>query len=133
MGCNDIFITKIITTATGVVLIPNRTVLKNNLANRGKYDLIMACGLNASASLPVFIQTDQGNIPVLDKYANVVYSNQLKTRTRYCVGYGNDNTTVYNLGQFVIFNNLCAGYNSTVTTAAAAANIAANTTATAKK
>lgn len=116
MCCNDILITKITTTATGVVLIPNRTVLTNNLANRGKYDLIIACGLNASASLPVFIQTDQGNIPVLDKYANIVYSNQLRTRTRYCVGYGNDNVAVYRLGQFVIFNNLCAGYNSTVTT-----------------
>lgn len=121
--CNDtIFITKITTTATGVVLIPNRTVLKNNLGNRCKYNLIIACGLNASASLPVFIQTDQGNIPVLDKYANIVYSNQLKNRTRYCVGYGNDNVAVYELGQFVIFNRLCAGYSSTVTTAAALAS-----------
>ena len=113
---NTIFITKITTTATGVVLIPNRTVLKNNLGNRCSYNLIIACGLNASASLPVFIQTDQGNIPVLDKFANVVYSNQLKNRTRYCVGYGNDNTTVYNLGQFIIFNKLCAGYNSSTST-----------------
>ena len=121
--CNDtIFITKITTTSTGVVLIPNRTVLKNNLGNRCKYNLIIACGLNASASLPVFIQTDQGNIPVLDKYANIVYSNQLKNRTRYCVGYGNDNVAVYELGQFVIFNRLCAGYSSTVTTAAALAS-----------
>lgn len=117
---NTIFITKITTTATGVVLIPNRTVLKNNLGNRFSYNLIIACGLSASASLPVFIQTDQGNIPVLDKYANVVYSNQLRNRTRYCVGYGNDNTTVYNLGQFTIFNRLCTGYNSTVTTTAVA-------------
>lgn len=121
--CNDtIFITKITTTSTGVVLIPNRTVLKNNLGNRCKYNLIIACGLNASASLPVFIQTDQGNIPVLDKYANIVYSNQLKNRTRYCIGYGNDNVAVYSLGQFVIFNRLCAGYNSTVTTAVALAS-----------
>lgn len=121
--CNDtIFITKITTTATGVVLIPNRTVLKNNLGNRCKYNLIIACGLNASASLPVFIQTDQGNIPVLDKYANIVYSNQLKNRTRYCIGYGNDNVAVYSLGQFVIFNRLCAGYSSTVTTDAALAS-----------
>lgn len=121
--CNDtIFITKITTTSTGVVLIPNRTVLKNNLGNRCKYNLIIACGLSASASLPVFIQTDQGNIPVLDKYANIVYSNQLKNRTRYCVGYGNDNVSVYELGQFVIFNRLCAGYSSTVTAAAALAS-----------
>ena len=106
-NCNTIFITNLTTNATGVVLIPNRQITQTNLTNAFKYSLIIACGLKATDSLPVFIQTSAGNVPLLDKFANPVFSNQLRTRTKYCVGYGNRNTTVYPLGQFVVFNNLC--------------------------
>lgn len=109
---NTIFITNITTTSTGVVLIPNRQTLQANLGNLCKYNMIIACGLKSSESLPVFIQTNQGNIPVLDKFGNVVHSNQLRNRCRYCIGYGNNNTSVYQLGQFTIFNNLCCAYSS---------------------
>lgn len=65
-------------------------------------------GEKVTASLPVFIQTSSGNIPVLCKYGNQVYSNQLRKRYRYCLGYGNKNSD-YTLGQFIVFNSLdCA-------------------------
>lgn len=110
-NCNTIYITSLTTTSTGVVLIPNRTITQTNLANTFNYNLVIACGLKATNSLPVFIQTSAGNVPLLDKYANPVYSNQLKTRTRYCVGYGNTNTN-YTLGQFIVKNNLCCACSS---------------------
>ena len=110
-NCNTIYITSLTTTSTGVVLIPNRTITQTNLANTFNYNLVIACGLKATNSLPVFIQTSAGNIPLLDKYANPVYSNQLRTRTRYCIGYGNTNTN-YTLGQFIVRNNLCYACSS---------------------
>ena len=87
-NCNTIFITSLTTNATGVVLIPNRQITQTNLTNGLKYSLIIACGLKATDSLPVFIQTSAGNVPLLDKFTNPVFSNQLRTRTKYCVGYG---------------------------------------------
>lgn len=110
-NCNTIYITSLTTTSTGVVLIPNRTITQTNLANTFNYNLVIACGLKATNSLPVFIQTSAGNIPLLDKYANPVYSNQLRNRTRYCIGYGNTNTN-YTLGQFIVRNNLCCACSS---------------------
>lgn len=110
-NCNRICITSLTTTDTGVVLIPSRQIQQTNLTNTGKYELIIACGLKATNSLPVFIQTSAGNVPLLDKYANPVFSNQLRTRYKYCIGYGNKNTN-YTLGQFVVFNNLCASCGS---------------------
>ena len=116
--CNEIYITSVTTTDTGVILVPNRAITFANLANTCKYDLIIACGLKATASLPIFIQTSSGNIPLLDKFANIVYPNQLRTRFKYCVGYGNTNTA-YTLGQFIVTNNLCcASAPSAVTTTA---------------
>ena len=115
-NCNTIYITKITTTSTGVVLIPSRTIPQTNLSNTGKYRLIIACGLKATASLPVFIQTSAGNIPLLCKFGNIVYANQMRTRYSYCVGYGNENTTPYPNGQFVLFNSLNCFANPTTTT-----------------
>lgn len=110
-NCNRIYITSLTTTSTGVVLIPSRQIQQINLTNTGKYELIIACGLKATNSLPIFIQTSAGNIPLLDKFANPVFSNQLRTRYKYCLGYGNENTN-YTLGQFVVFNNLCVSCGS---------------------
>jgi hypothetical protein len=107
-NCNTIVVSSATTTSTGVVLIPNRTITFANLTNTGKYELVIACGVRATASLPVFIQTSSGNVPVLCKFGNQVYSNQLRKRYRYCIGYGNKNSS-YTLGQFVVFNSLdCA-------------------------
>lgn len=107
-NCNTIVVSSATTTSTGVVLIPNRTITFANLTNTGKYELVIACGVRATASLPVFIQTSSGNVPVLCKFGNQVYSNQLRKRYRYCIGYGNNNSS-YTLGQFVVFNSLdCA-------------------------
>lgn len=105
---NDILITKIEQSATAVVLVPSRVVKKDNLQNLGDYRLRLACGLKATDALQVFIQTDSGNVPILCKYGNMVFSNQLKTRKYYNIGYGNTNTDYAN-GQFVIFNCICPG------------------------
>ena len=80
--CNTIHITSLTTTGTAVILTPSRTITQTNLTNTGKYNLIIACGLKATDSLPVFIQTSAGSVPVLDKFANPVFSNQLRTRIR---------------------------------------------------
>ena len=45
---------------------------------------------------------------LLSKYGNLVYSNQLKTRKYYRIGYGNGNTG-YTNGQFVVFDCICPG------------------------
>lgn len=102
--CNTMFITSATTTDTGVILIPNREV--KTLANAGNYKIIIACNVEATANEPVFIQTTLGNIPVLCKYGNTLYANQLRKRTMYRIGYGNENTN-YTLGQFVIQSNVC--------------------------
>ena len=112
MCCNRIYITSLTTTSTGVVLIPSRQINQTNLTNTGKYELIIACGLKATNSLPVFIQTSGGNVPVLCRFGNPVYSNQLRTRYNYCIGYGNNNTN-YTLVQFIVMNCLCPSCAST--------------------
>ena len=120
-NCNTIVVSSATTTSTGVVLIPNRTITFANLTNTGKYELVIACGVRATASLPVFIQTSSGNIPVLCKFGNQVYSNQLRKRYRYCIGYGNNNSS-YTLGQFVVFNSLGCACQSTTNVVAAIAS-----------
>lgn len=104
--CNKIFITKSITNTDNVILVPNQSISVVDLGNYNRYRLIIACGVRASATLPVYIQVAEGNIPLLDKYANNIYSNQLRTRYQYCIGYGNDNSSMAST-QFIVFNNLC--------------------------
>lgn len=101
--CNTMYISTVTTTDTGVILVPNRAV--NTVVNASNYRLIIACNVEATANLPVFIQTTLGNIPVLCKYGNTLYANQLNKRKMYCIGYGNENTN-YEDGQFVIFSRV---------------------------
>ena len=102
---NTMFISNVETTGTGVILIPNREV--KTLVNATCYKLIIACNVEATSNLPVFIQTTLGNIPVLCRFANTLYANQLKKRTMYRIGYGNANDN-YELGQFTMQSNVCA-------------------------
>lgn len=97
-------ISSVITTDTGVILVPNREV--KTLLNANCYRLIIACNVEATANLPVFIQTALGNIPVLCRYSNTLYANQLNKRTMYRIGYGNANGN-YTLGQFTMQSNVC--------------------------
>lgn len=105
MDCKTMYISNVEVNDTQVVLIPNRDV--KTLQNVGNYGLVLCCGASASENLPVYIRTDVGDIPVLCKYGNVIYANQLNRRTRYPIGYGNQNPA-YSVGQFVILscNNL---------------------------
>lgn len=104
MDSRTIFISSVTTTGTGVVLIPSRSI--KNLVNANCYQMIIACNVEATANLPVYIQTATGNIPVLCKFANTLYANQLNKRTMYKVGFGNGNEN-YTDGQFVVLSNVC--------------------------
>ena len=100
---NTMFISSVETTETSVILIPNQEV--KNLTNATCYRMIIACNVEATENLPVFIQTSIGNVPVLCRYANTLYANQLNKRTMYRIGYGNANDN-YDIGQFTIQCNV---------------------------
>jgi hypothetical protein len=97
------------TTDTEVILIPNRNV--KNIINAQTYGLVICNNAAASANLPVFIRTDVGDIPVLCKAGNTMYANQLNTRVRYPIIYGNMNEN-YVEGQFVVLS--CVNPRATV-------------------
>ena len=103
---DTIFITKFEEKSCDILLKPNRKVKRENLGDRCKYSLVIGCGLKVSKNLPLFVETDDGNVPLLDKFGDIVYANQLSTRKRYVLGYGNNNNS-YNVGQFIVYNNLC--------------------------
>ena len=102
--CNTMVISSANTTGTGVILIPNQEV--KTLTNATCYKLIIACNVEATANLPVYIQTALGNIPVLCRFSDTFYANQLNKRTMYRIGYGNANEN-YTLGQFTMQCNVC--------------------------
>ena len=104
MDNNTMYISSVETTGTGVILIPNREV--KNLTNATCYRLIIACNVEATSNLPVFIQTAIGNVPVLCRFSNTLYANQLNKRTMYRIGYGNANDN-YDIGQFTMQSNVC--------------------------
>ena len=104
MDCNTIYCSNATTTATTVVLVPNRDI--KTLENTGCYRLIICCNATATANLPVNIQVNGVSIPVLCKAGNVVYSSQLKKRVNYGIMYGNENPD-YTNGQFVIQDRIC--------------------------
>lgn len=101
---NTMYCSSVVTTDTEVILVPNREV--KNLTNAGCYGLVICCGTAAAANLPVFIRTAVGDIPVLCKAGNTMYANQLNTRIRYPIMYGNQNENYIN-GQFVITGKVC--------------------------
>lgn len=104
MNCNTIYCSNAETTTTEVVLIPNRAI--KTLENTGCYRLVICCNATATANLPVYIQVNETNIPVLCKAGNVVYSSQLKKRVNYGIMYGSENPG-YTDGQFVIQDRIC--------------------------
>lgn len=104
MDNNTIYVSSATTTEDSVVLIPNRAI--KTLENTGCYRLIICCNATATSNLPVFIQVNGVNIPVLCKAGNTVYSSQLQKRVNYSIMYGNENAGYVN-GQFVIQNRLC--------------------------
>ena len=107
---NTMFISNVNTTETSVVLIPNQEV--KNLTNATCYKIVIACNVEATSNLPVYIQTAIGNIPVLCRYANTLYANQLQKRRMYRIGYGNANDN-YTTGQFTIQSNVNAKSETT--------------------
>lgn len=100
--CNTIYVSNVIMGDTDVVLVPNRAI--KTLENTGCYRLVICCNATATANLPVFIQVNGVNIPVLCKAGNTVYANQLQKRKSYAIMYGNENPLYAATGQFVIQN-----------------------------
>ena len=112
-----ILISSITTTDTGVILVPSTTITAAKLVNLNKYKLIIQCNLKATSNLPVYIQTELGNIPLLCRFAaNNIFPDQLRNRYCYTIVYGN-NTTLSSVGQFVLQNSVCSTTGvATVTT-----------------
>lgn len=104
MDCDTIYVSNATTTATTVVLIPNREI--KTLENAGCYRLVICCNATATANLPCFIQVNGVSIPILCKAGNTMYANQLQKRVNYGIMYGNQNDNYAN-GQFVIQNRVC--------------------------
>lgn len=104
MNNNTMYISSVSMTDTSVVLIPNQEV--KTLVNANCYQIVIACNVEATENLPVFIRTALGDIPVLCRYSNTLYANQLKKRMLYRIGYGNANDN-YTLGQFTMQSNVC--------------------------
>ena len=104
MDCNTIYVSNVTMGTTDVVLVPNRAI--KTLENTGCYRLVICCNATATAHLPVFIQVNGVNIPVLCKAGNTVYSSQLQKRRNYGIMYGNQNADYVN-GQFVIQDRIC--------------------------
>ena len=103
------------TTATGVILIPNTTI---NPANLSSGQLVIACNINTpTANQPLYIQTAQGNAPVLCKYGNNILANQVNKRVPYPIAFGNQNAE-YTTGQFVIQSCACLNGREPETTTA---------------
>ena len=104
MNCNTVFCSNVTMGDTDVVLVPNRAI--KTLENCGCYRLVICCSATATANLPVFIQVNGVNIPVLCKAGNTMYANQLEKRKNYSIMYGNDNAN-YTAGQFVVQDKVC--------------------------
>lgn len=104
MNCNTIYCSNVIMGDTSVVLVPNRAI--KTIENCGCYRLVICCNATATSNLPVYIQVNGVNIPVLCKAGNEVYANMLDKRKSYTILYGNQNSGYIN-GQFVIQNRLC--------------------------
>ena len=104
MDCNTIYVSNVIMGDDSVTLVPNRAI--KTLENTGCYRLVICCNATATANLPVFIQVNGVNIPVLCKAGNTVYANQLQKRRNYGIMYGNQNAGYVN-GQFVIQDRIC--------------------------
>ena len=105
MDCNTIYCSNATTTATTVVLIPNREI--KTLENCGCYRLVICCNATATSNLPVFIQVNGESVPVLCRAGNEVLANQLQKRKNYGIMYGSENTNYATTGQFVIQDKIC--------------------------
>ena len=101
MNCNTIKCSNANTTTDSVVLIPNQAI--KNISNCGSYRLIICNNATATSNLPVFLQINETNIPILCRAGNTMYSSQLKKRVNYSIMYGNENTN-YTNGQIVVQN-----------------------------
>lgn len=104
MNCNTIYVSNVINNDDMVILVPNRDI--KNINNCGSYRLIICCNASATNNVPVYIQVNGVNIPVLCKAGNTMYSSMLQKRVNYSIMYGNDNSN-YPEGQFVVQNRVC--------------------------
>ena len=115
MNCNTIYCSSAIMGDDNVVLVPNRTI--KTISNCGSYRLVICCNATSTSNVPVFIQINGVNVPILCKAGNTMYANQLEKRKNYGIMYGNDNTNYVN-GQFVVQDRVCPKSSTPPTTQA---------------
>lgn len=104
MNCNTIYCSNVIMGDDSVTLVPNRAI--KTLENTGCYRLVICCNATATSNVPVNIQVNGVNIPVLCKAGNTMYANQLVKRKNYFIMYGNQNEN-YTNGVFVVQDRVC--------------------------
>lgn len=87
MNCNNILkVTGISSTSTDLAILTSGT---HTLTNGCMYDLIVCTKVPSMTTvLPVVIQVNGVNYPLLDRIGNTVMSDQIKCRTRYRMFYG---------------------------------------------
>lgn len=118
------------TTATEFVILTDRMY---NLENHMGFKLILCQNIpSVAAALPVFIQINGVNYPLIDKFGNTIRVDELKTRYPYLIVFGTDPA------HFIALNVCCISINyesSPIPTAAAAVPTAtaAKTAVTTKK
>ena len=85
--CNTIKVSGFGTTDTEFVILTTGSTVQ--LTNGYLYNLIVCQRLpSLSVVLPVFIQVNGVNYPLLDRIGNQVMSDQIKTRANYRMFYG---------------------------------------------
>lgn len=86
--CRTIFSSGYGTTATEFVILTDKMY---NLCNHKGFKLILCQKLpSVATALPVFIQINGVNYPLLDKFGNTFRVDELKTRCPYRIVFGTD-------------------------------------------
>lgn len=115
------------TTETMFVILTDRMY---NLENHMGFKLILCQNIpSVAAALPVFIQINGVNYPLIDKFGNTIRVDELKTRYPYLIVFGTDPA------HFIALNVCCISINyaSSPIPAAAAIPTAPKTSTATKK
>lgn len=91
------------TTATEFVILTDRMY---NLENHMGFKLILCQTIpSVATALPVFIQINGVNYPLIDKFGNTIRVDELKTRCPYLIVFGTDPA------HFIALNVCCVSIN----------------------
>lgn len=72
--------------STAVILTPDDSV---TLENEGKFSFVVAASVPvAGMSLPAYMVVGGANVPIYDRFGNIIYGANLRTRFEYKTYYG---------------------------------------------